>query len=280
MNIHQHITTLREALIRPKRTVFVPTMGFLHAGHLALIQLAKKHGERVVASIFVNPLQFAAHEDLSNYPRNFSGDCELLAQAGVDELFAPREEEMYPHAQSYWIEPRATEGSILEAQHRPGHFSGVCTVVLKLLNIVRPEVLILGKKDYQQLVVLRQMITALNVPLDILAAETVRDPDGLALSSRNVYLDAQQRHEAPRLYQVLQGIKSALKQGDQRYSHWENWAYQELQAHGWEPDYVAVRKRSSLESPALSGDLLFTEPLVVLAAARLGHTRLIDNLEI
>ncbi|HEY8707393.1 MAG TPA: pantoate--beta-alanine ligase [Burkholderiaceae bacterium] len=274
MRIVHTITELRQALSGAARTAFVPTMGNLHEGHLSLVKLAKEHGGPVVASIFVNRLQFAPHEDFDTYPRTFERDCELLRGAGCNVVFAPSEAELYPQPQVYQVQPPAALADILEGHFRPGFFTGVCTVVLKLFNCVQPRFAVFGKKDYQQLMVIRSMVQQLALPIEIVAGETARAEDGLALSSRNGYLDATQRAEAVALSFELAGIAAELRRGHLDWSVMEETAMQSLAARGWQPDYVAIRRRADLATPT-RGDAL-----VVLAAAKLGSTRLIDNLEL
>jgi len=276
MQIHHTIASLRAALAGAGRIVFVPTMGNLHAGHIGLMTQARAHGDCVVASIFVNRLQFGPHEDFDKYPRTFVEDCAKLEAAGVDHLFAPDEAEMYPTPQTYHIDPADAHVGMLEGAARPGHFRGVATVVLKLFNIVRPQAAVFGKKDYQQLMVIQNMVREFALPIDIVRGETARAEDGLALSSRNGYLSAAERAEAPRMYRLLERIRAAVRAGERDYAKLEATAVAELSAHGWQPDYVSIRRRCDLQPP------LAEEPgeLVVLGAARLGHTRLIDNLEI
>lgn len=275
MQIHPTIASLRAALADARRVAFVPTMGNLHDGHLDLMRKARQHADVVVASIFVNRLQFGPREDFDKYPRTFEQDCAKLTEAGVDHLFAPDEQEMYPTPQRYHVVPDAAHTDILEGAVRPGHFGGVATVVLKLFNIVRPQVALFGKKDYQQLMVLSNMVRELALPIEIIPGETIRADDGLALSSRNGYLSAAERAEAPRLNRQLVSIRERVRAGERNFLRLETEAMAELAAHGWHPDYVTVRRRSDLQPPA--GD---DAALVVLAAARLGTTRLIDNLEI
>jgi len=275
MQIHPTIAGLRAALAGAGRVAFVPTMGNLHDGHLDLMRQARQHADVVVASIFVNRLQFGPREDFDKYPRTFEQDCAKLTEAGVDHLFAPDEQEMYPTSQRYHVVPDAAHTDILEGAVRPGHFGGVATVVLKLFNIVRPQVALFGKKDYQQLMVLSNMVRELALPIEIIPGETIRADDGLALSSRNGYLSAAERAEAPRLNRQLVSIRERVRAGERNFLRLETEAMAELAAHGWHPDYVTVRRRSDLQPPA--GD---DAALVVLAAARLGTTRLIDNLEI
>ena len=274
MQIHPRIAELRAALSGAGRVAFVPTMGNLHDGHIALMRQARTQADVVVASIFVNRLQFGPKEDFDKYPRTFENDCARLSDAGVDILFAPDEKEMYPSPQRYHVEPDLAHVNILEGAVRPGHFGGVATVVLKLFNIVQPDVALFGKKDYQQLMVLKNMVRELALPIDVVAGETIRADDGLALSSRNGYLSAAERAEAPRLHRQLARIQQRIGAGERDFLRLETEATAELAAHGWLPDYIAIRRRSDLQAP--QGDA----PLVVLGAARLGNTRLIDNLEI
>lgn len=275
MQIHHTIAAMRAARAAAGRVVLVPTMGNLHEGHIALMRQARAHGDTVVASIFVNRLQFRPGEDFDKYPRTFEADCEKLVAAGVDHLFAPGETELYPEPQDYVVEPPAEHATILEGEFRPGHFRGVATVVMKLFAIVQPQAALFGKKDYQQFMVLSAMVRGFALPIEVVPGETVRAPDGLALSSRNGYLSAAERAEAPRLSRILDRLATAVRAGERDYTRLESGAVAELQAHGWAPDYVAVRKRIGLQSPDDH-----SSPLVVLAAARLGSTRLIDNLEI
>ncbi len=275
MQIHETIDSLRAARAGAGRVAFVPTMGNLHEGHIALMRQARDHAGCVVASIFVNRLQFGAGEDFERYPRTFAADCEKLAAAGVEHLFAPDESVMYPQPQRYHVDPPAEQVSILEGEFRAGHFRGVATVVMKLLNIVQPEVALFGKKDYQQLMVLSNMVRELAMPIEVVAGETVRAVDGLALSSRNGYLTPSERAEATRLNRVLRRIRDAIRAGDRDYARLEREAIAELDGHGWKTDYVAVRRQADLQPPTGNDDAL-----VVLAASRLGTPRLIDNLEI
>ncbi len=274
MQIHSAIADLRAALKGRGHVVFVPTMGNLHAGHISLMEQARAHGDTVVASIFVNRLQFGPNEDFDKYPRTFDDDCAKLAAAGVDVLFAPTEADLYPEPQEYTVEPPAIQHQ-LDGEFRPGHFRGVATVVLKLFNIVQPQAALFGKKDYQQLMVIRNMTRQLALPIAIIGGETVRAEDGLALSSRNGYLSEAERTEAPRLYRLLTQIRTAIRSGETDTLKLENAAISALTAAGWKTDYVAVRQQSDLAVP--NG---VNAPLVVLAASRLGSTRLIDNIEI
>lgn len=275
MQIHHTIESLRSARAQAGRVAFVPTMGTLHEGHIALMRQARAHADCVIASIFVNRLQFGAGEDFEHYPRTFAADCEKLEAAGVAHLFAPDEQVMYPQPQRYHVEPAPAQVSILEGEFRPGHFRGVATVVMKLLNIVQPDVALFGKKDYQQLMVLSNMVREMAMPVEVLPGDTVRADDGLALSSRNGYLSAEERRRAPLLHRLLCRIRDAVRSGDHDLLKLETEAMAELEAAGWQPDYIAVRRRADLQPPVHLDDAL-----VVLAAARLGKTRLIDNLEI
>lgn len=275
MQIHTTIDSLRAARARAGRVALVPTMGNLHDGHITLMRQAGEQADCVIASIFVNRLQFGPSEDFDRYPRTLQADCEKLEAAGVAHLFAPDETVMYPQPQRYHVDPAPAQISILEGEFRPGHFRGVATVVLKLLNIVQPDLALFGKKDYQQLMVLSNMVRELALPVEVLPGETVRADDGLALSSRNGYLSAAERAEAPRLYRHLAAIRDAVRAGDHDFLKLETEAMAALAAHGWAPDYLTIRRRADLQPPAHADD-----PLVVLAAARLGRTRLIDNLEI
>ena len=279
MKIVSSIDELRDQLRGQLRTAFVPTMGNLHDGHLSLMRLARKHGDPVVASIFVNRLQFGPNEDFEKYPRTFASDVEKLEKEGVYVLFAPTEKDLYPEPQEFRVQPPEDIGGILEGEFRPGFFTGVTTVVLKLFSCVQPRVAVFGKKDYQQLMIVRNMARQLALPTDIIAAETYRAEDGLALSSRNIYLSAEQRAEAPALYRELTAVAEAMRAGQLDVSLLEKSAMAHLAARGWQPDYVSIRKRIDLQPPA-AGDLAQGSPLVVVAAAKLGNTRLIDNLEI
>ena len=258
------IAQLRTALQGRGPVAFVPTMGNLHEGHLSLMQLARRTAPTVVASIFVNRLQFQPGEDFDRYPRTFERDRAMLEAEGVDVLFAPSEAELYPQPQSYRVRPpRLAED--LEGRFRPGFFEGVCTVVLKLFNCVQPAAAVFGKKDYQQLLVVRGMVRELDLPIEIVSGETVRAADGLALSSRNAYLAPSERAEAPRLYRLLRQVAAGRAPQE---------AHRELEQAGWQPDYVEIRRQRDLAVPR-AGDA----DRVVLGAARLGGTRLIDNVE-
>ncbi|MBP9712953.1 MAG: pantoate--beta-alanine ligase [Sterolibacterium sp.] len=275
MKICETIASLRATLKDAGRIAFVPTMGNLHDGHIALMREARLHGDCVVASIFVNRLQFRPGEDFEKYPRTFAADCQRLEEAAVDVLFCPTEAEMYPQPQQYHIEPPTEHASILEGEFRPGHFRGVATVVAKLFNIVQPQAALLGRKDFQQLLVIRHMVQDLALPIEIIAGDTVRAADGLALSSRNGYLSTAERAEAPHLYRIMNTIREAIQRGEQNFAQLEHAAQQELTARGWKPDYIAIREKSGLKSPSAHDS-----GLVVLGAALLGSTRLIDNLEV
>lgn len=268
------ISELRKRLQNEPSVALVPTMGNLHEGHLALVDLAKPLADLVVATIFVNRLQFGASEDFGRYPRTFARDSVLLEARGVHLLFAPNEDELYPEAQTVFVEPPPIADELCGA-FRPGHFRGVATVVVKLFNIVQSRAAVFGKKDYQQLHIIRTLVRQLNLPIAIVAGETVRADDGLALSSRNNYLSVQEREEAPRLYRALLGIKEAIFAGRCDFDELSEDASHDLADHGWKVDYVSIRNRETLHPP-LEGD----RELVVLGAAWLGNVRLIDSLEI
>ena len=280
MKVVRSIEELRDQLRGQLRIAFVPTMGNLHAAHLSLMAMAHQHGDPVVASIFVNRLQFGPNEDFDKYPRTLQQDIDKLQQQNtVYVLFAPTEAEMYPEPQKYRVNPPHDLGDILEGHFRPGFFVGVSTVVLKLFSCVQPRVAVFGKKDYQQLMIVRHMCRQFALPTDIVAHETVRDPDGLAMSSRNRFLSEAERKEAPRLYRVLNEVRERLRAGEIDTPAVEHDAQRELAAAGWQVDYVSVRRQIDLKAPD-AGQVAGGEPLVVLAAAKLGTTRLIDNLEI
>jgi len=285
MQIVHTIADLRAALATALagrgRPAFVPTMGNLHEGHLSLIRLARQHGEVTVASIFVNRLQFLPHEDFDSYPRTWEADCAKLQAEGCDILFAPREADLYPEPQTFKIQPDPALADILEGEFRPGFFTGVCTVVMKLFQAVFATTgggtAVFGKKDYQQLMVIRRMVQQFALPVDIVAGETARAEGasgGLALSSRNGYLSEAQREQAIALSRALKTLAEAARQGG-NLAALEAQAMQALRAQGWEPDYLTVRQRGNLLPPADAT----TGELVALGAARLGSTRLIDNLE-
>jgi len=279
MKIISSIDELRDQLRGQLRTAFVPTMGNLHEGHLSLMRLARRHGDPVVASIFVNRLQFGPNEDFDKYPRTFQEDVAKLEKEGVYVLFAPTEKDLYPEPQEYRVRPPEGLGNTLEGEFRPGFFEGVCTVVTKLFSCVQPRVAVFGKKDYQQLMIVRNMARQFALPTEIIGAETFRAEDGLALSSRNGYLSSSERAEAPVLYQHLNVVADTIRGGERDIEAVEARAMAALAGRGWKPDYVSVRKRIDLQAPDVAA-LERGEPLVVLAAAKLGATRLIDNLEI
>ena len=273
MDIISPIAELRTRLSNAGRIAFVPTMGNLHAGHLALVRMARERGDCVVASLFVNPLQFGQGEDFAAYPRSLEQDCTQLAATGCDVVFTPDEAALYPEPQMVHVEPAAIANDLCGA-YRPGHFRGVCTVVAKLFNIVQPQVAVFGKKDYQQLHIIRQMTRQLDFSIEIAAGETVREADGLAMSSRNGYLTPQQRHEAPRLYRTLQQVVQDCRQGRRDFAAIEAKALPDLTGFGWQVDYIELRSAHTLNKPTQSEGAL-----VALGAARLGRTRLIDNIE-
>ena len=278
MKVVHNIQELRDQMQGQTRVAFVPTMGNLHQAHLSLMKLARQHGDPVVASIFVNRLQFGPNEDFDQYPRTLQDDVAKMEQErDVYVLFAPSEKEMYPEPQNFRVSPPDHLGRILEGHFRPDFFEGVCTVVLKLFSCVQPRVAVFGKKDYQQLMVVRQMVRQFQLPVEILAHETVREDDGLAMSSRNRYLSETERAEAPRLYQALQEMARQLQQGRSR-DDIEAQAVRTLAERGWKVDYMALRRQSDLLEPT-DEQIQAGEPLVALAAAKLGVTRLIDNLE-
>lgn len=283
MHIVHTIADLRAQLSAFKRPAFVPTMGNLHAGHIALIKEAKPLGDVTVSSIFVNRLQFAPHEDFDSYPRTLDADAQRLEAAGCDVVFAPREKDLYPEPQTFKVHPATDLSDILEGHFRPGFFIGVSTVVMKLFSCVfagmPAGVAAFGKKDYQQVMVVRRMIQQFALPIEILAGETQRADDGLALSSRNSYLTPEQRQEAVHLSQALRALGEAARAapGVPDLAALEAQAMQALARRGWKPDYLTVRRRADLMLPP---GALADVPLVVLGAAKLGNTRLIDNLEI
>jgi pantoate--beta-alanine ligase len=278
MKIFHDDVALRAALKaagHDRRVVLVPTMGNLHEGHITLMHEARAHGDLVVATVFVNRLQFRPGEDFEKYPRTLGADSAMLEEAGVEILFAPSEDVMYPVPQRYHVEVPPELASILEGEFRPGHFRGVATVVLKLFQIVQPDAALFGKKDFQQMLVLSDLVREFNLPVEVIAGDTVRAPDGLALSSRNGFLSAPERAEAPRLHRVLSALRDKVQRGERDFVRLEASAVSELAAHNWVPDYVAIRRRADLQVPRATDDAL-----VVVAAAKLGATRLIDNLEI
>jgi len=274
MEVISSVAALRRRLDSETSVALVPTMGNLHEGHLDLVRIAQQHAKCVVVSIFVNPLQFGANEDLDKYPRTLQADCDKLKACNVAVVFAPGETDMYPQAQQVTVEPPPIAQELCGA-FRPGHFRGVATVVLKLFNIVQPQVAVFGKKDYQQLYVVRQMVAQLNVPIEIVGAETMRAADGLALSSRNQYLAAKERTEATFLYQMINEIKMSLIDGMKDYASLEQKALKAFDSRGWAIDYVAIRSQQTLLAPAAD-----ERKLVILVAGYLGTTRLIDNIEV
>ena len=274
MEIITDIPSLRLRLKSEHYVVFVPTMGNLHEGHLSLIQIAKQKSGCLVSSIFVNRLQFGQTSDFDQYPRTLKEDLKFLEKNGVDVVFAPTEEDIYPVHQEFIIEPPPL-ANILEGEFRPGFFSGVATLVLKLFNLVQPQLAIFGKKDYQQLCIMREMTRQLNLSIEIGEVETVRASDGLALSSRNRFLNKEERAEAVCLFQVLSKIKLEIETGNKNFKKLQNDARETLISRGWDVDYIALRKRNTLAPAQVNNGAL-----VVLGAAKLGETRLIDNLEI
>ncbi len=273
MEVLATVSELRQRLRAEARIAFVPTMGNLHEGHLELVRLARSHGDCVVVSIFVNPLQFGPSEDFDKDPRTLQADCARL-QGLADVVFAPAASEMYPEKQTLFVAPPPIANELCGA-FRPGHFRGMATVVLKLFNLVQPQAAVFGKKDYQQLNIVRQMVTQFNLPIAIVGAETARAVDGLALSSRNQYLTAEERAAAPQLYHALQAVAGRLRAGGGELEQLERDAVLALASQGWQPEYVALRDRATLGRPGPDA-----RRLVVLAAARLGQTRLIDNVEV
>jgi pantoate--beta-alanine ligase len=282
MKIIRTIAELRTHLAAFKRPAFVPTMGNLHAGHLALVRQAKPLGDVLVVSIFVNRLQFLPHEDFDTYPRTWEADCQALEAAGCDVVFAPSEQELYPEPQGFKVHPPTELADILEGHFRPGFFVGVCTVVMKLFACVQPRAAVFGQKDYQQLMVIRRMVQQFALDVEVQGAPTLRAADGLALSSRNNYLSPADRAEAVHLSQALQAMAQALRNGASDIKSLEQQALRDLTERGWQPDYLTVRRRHDLQSPASSdlAKLVQNGGLVVLGAARIGSTRLIDNLEV
>ncbi|MDG6401557.1 pantoate--beta-alanine ligase [Pseudomonas phytophila] len=280
MNTVKTVRELRAAIARArsegKRIGLVPTMGNLHSGHAALVTKAAQRADFVVATIFVNPMQFGPNEDLATYPRTLAADQERLLEAGCHLLFTPNVEEMYPHGmtdQTVVSVPVISEG--LCGASRPGHFDGVSTVVSKLFNMVQPDLAVFGEKDFQQLAVIRALVRDLNMPIQIIGEPTVRADDGLALSSRNGYLNEEQRAIAPVLYKVIQQIGAAVDSGDKNFVTLLDAGKRQLEAAGLRPDYLEIREATSLR-PATAQD----DDLVILAAAFLGKTRLIDNLHL
>ncbi|HEY3301578.1 MAG TPA: pantoate--beta-alanine ligase [Methylophilaceae bacterium] len=280
MQIIHTISELRTALKNQVSIAFVPTMGNLHAGHIKLVEMAKQHATCVVVSIFVNPLQFGKNEDLASYPRTLEADCDKLKQIGANFVFAPNVQEMYPDFdgndlnQSMTITPSIIASELCGAV-RPGHFAGVATVVMKLFNIVQPNVAVFGKKDYQQLFIIRELVRQFNLNVEIIGVDTMREVDGLAMSSRNGYLTPMQRGEAPRLHKALKLVAEAIQKGNRDFTAIEQQTTQFLTQLGWIVDYISIRSAKTLLSPNAHD-----HTLIVLGAAKLGSTRLIDNLEI
>ena len=280
MHITTDIVTARDILRHWRQQgeaiAFVPTMGNLHAGHMALVDRARRHGRRVVVSIFVNPLQFSQGEDFASYPRTLADDQSGLSQNSVDLLFAPATGEMYPGGLELATQVTVPGLSdILCGAFRPGHFTGVATVVCKLFNIIQPQIALFGEKDYQQLVVIRRMVQDLAMPVEIIGAPTVREPDGLAMSSRNGYLSIEERRLAPHIYQYLLDARAAILAKSSDYAAISQEKMANLRAKGFNPDYFEIRRSADLGLAAPAD-----KELIVLIAARLGRTRLIDNLKV
>lgn len=282
MHIVHTIADLRAALAGRGQPSFVPTMGNLHEGHLSLVRTARQHSPVTVASIFVNRLQFLPHEDFDSYPRTWDKDCSQLKAAGCDILFAPREHDLYPEPQTYKVQPDPELADMLEGHFRPGFFTGVCTVVMKLFSAVFATTgggtAVFGKKDYQQLMVIQRMVQQFALPVTIIGCDTARADSGLALSSRNGYLNTEELQQALALSQALRQLADAVRAGSAPLAELEQQAMDRLRALGWAPDYLTVRQRGDLQWPAASTDLC-SAPLVALGAAKLGNTRLIDNLD-
>ena len=274
MQILHTVAELRAALAGQAGTAFVPTMGNLHAGHVSLVDLAQRHGGPVVASLFVNPLQFGEGEDFERYPRTLAADCDKLAAAGCDLVFAPDVDTLYPVPQDFTVQPAGALTRDLCSAFRPGHFAGVATVVLKLFNLVQPRVAVFGKKDFQQLRVIQELVHQFNLPIDIVAGDTLRESDGLAMSSRNAYLGAPERIQAPQLQRELAAVAAAVQAGERDFDALCAAARRHLNMAGWRVDYVALRDAVTLQAPTPD-----SARLVVLGAAWLGSTRLIDNVE-
>jgi pantoate--beta-alanine ligase len=285
MQIIQTVSELRNTLNKQTQIGFVPTMGNLHAGHIALVKTAKQHASIVVASIFVNPLQFSPTEDLSTYPRTPEADYEKLKAAGCDIVFTPSVLEMYPDFdgknlnQTMTIDPPPI-ANVLCGATRLSHFAGVATVVMKLFNMVQPNVAVFGKKDFQQLFIIKEMVRQFNLPIDIIAGETVREANGLAMSSRNGYLNDVQRASANQLNSALQGIVTQIKNGHKHFTQLEQQAAALLNSQGWEVDYISIRSSRTLQAASDTDNAI-----IVLGAAKLnnktnGKTRLIDNIEL
>lgn len=274
MEVIKTVKELRERLKREPEVSCVPTMGNIHDGHLSLVRIAKSQAPVTVTTIFVNRLQFLQGEDFEKYPRTLADDCAKLEAAGNTIVFAPDEKEMYPQPQTFYVDlPK--DANKLEGRFRPGHFRGMATVVLKLFNTVQPQYAVFGKKDYQQLAIVRQLVEQFALPIRIIPAETVRAEDGIALSSRNRFLSTVERNEATRLREAIVGVRDAVAGGDRNFIAMEYAAGALLARHGWQVDYVVVRNQRAVMRPEPQD-----KALVVLGAAKLGSTRLIDNLEI
>jgi pantoate--beta-alanine ligase len=271
--VREHVRRWRN---EGRRVAFVPTMGNLHAGHMSLIEAARRHGDRFVASIFVNPMQFGPNEDYAHYPRTPQQDERMLVEAGCNLMFMPDVAQIYPNGSE-----RATRvdvpslSRILDGEFRPGHFEGVSTIVATLFHIVEPDVAVFGEKDFQQLTIVRRMVADLCLPVEVVGAPTVRDSDGLAMSSRNQYLSPAERQTAPRIYQTLLAAANRLQAGDTEVASIERTGVEALEKAGMKPDYFSVRRAQDLGAPAPD-----TKHLVVLTAARLGKARLIDNVQV
>ena len=274
MQLVQTVSALRDALKAHTATALVPTMGNLHAGHLSLIELARQQGQPVVASVFVNPLQFGASEDFARYPRTLDADCEKLDAAGCDLVFAPDVSELYPVPQTFTVQPPGKLADDLCGAFRPGHFSGVATVVMKLFNLVQPRTAIFGRKDFQQLLLVRELVRQFNLPIEIIAGDTLREADGLAMSSRNGFLSATERIQAGALYRELRALMETVTRGEQDFIHLTATAKKHLKMAGWGVDYIEVRDAETLGAAHTD-----TRHIVALGAAWLGKTRLIDNIE-
>ena len=274
MQVVHSATELRAALSRQTSIAFVPTMGNLHAGHISLVELAQQHGHPVVASLFVNPLQFGAGEDFERYPHTLDADCEKLAAAGCEFVFAPDVAEMYPVPQTFTVCPPDSLAQDLCGAFRPGHFSGMATVVLKLFNLVQPKVAVFGKKDFQQLRVIRELVQQFNLPIEIVAGDTLRETNGLAMSSRNGYLSESEWFQAAQLQSQLAAIVTAIQAGERDFEALCASASRHLKMAGWRVDYVALRDATTLQTPTPC-----STRLVALGAAWLGSTRLIDNID-
>ncbi len=279
MKVVHTIKDLHAAVRHLTDITLVPTMGNLHDGHISLMRLAKQQGGTTVASVFVNRLQFGPNEDFDTYPRTLQADAEKLEQAGVDVMFAPSEKDMYPVPQDYRVNPPANLADILEGHFRPGFFNGVATVVMKLFSAIRPIKAVFGKKDYQQLMIIRRMVEQFALPIEIIGAEIHRGENGLAMSSRNGYLSASELNEAPNLYKTLKNAVDQVRAGNDDIDLLEKQAIATLKARGWKPDYVSIVRQYNLQKPTTE-NLHQKDPLVILAAATIGTTRLIDNIEI